>query len=93
MGPLSMNINSSDLPKTPLVGTFFPVRMCDRLCFWFLCEYQQLLEISRANHATVRVVGQSERQLSPLVLWIDEKCKKDGSLHRFWQESCTMSRV
>lgn len=50
--------------------------MCDRLCFWFLCEYQQLLEIPRANHVTVRVVGQSERQLSPLALKINKKTEK-----------------
>ncbi len=68
VGPFSININSSELLKTPLVGTFFPLRMCDRLCFWFLCEYQQLLEISQANHVTVHVVGQSERQMSPLAL-------------------------
>lgn len=76
MRPLSININSPELLKTLLVGTFFPVRMCDRLCFWFLCEYQQLLEISRANHVTVHVVGQSERQLSPLTLMINKKLKK-----------------
>lgn len=50
----------------------FPSEMCDRLCFWFLCEYQQLLEISLANHVTVCVVGQSERQLPPLALEINK---------------------
>lgn len=74
--PLSKNINTSELLKTPGVGTFFPVRMCDRLCFWFLCEYQQLLEISRANHVTVHVVGQLERQLSPPTVRITKKKKK-----------------
>lgn len=70
VAPFSININISELLRTPWVGTFFPVKMCDRLCFWFLCKYQQLLEISWANHVTVHVVGQSKRQLSPLTLTV-----------------------
>lgn len=79
----SKNISGSEFLKTCLVGIFFfPVKMCDRLCFWFLCEYQQLLEISRANRGTVHVGGQSERSLSPLVVKT-ERTEKDRSYHRF----------
>lgn len=95
--PLSVNINSSTLLKSPQVGTFFPVNMCDPLCFRFLCEYQQLLEISLANHITVHVVGKLERQLSPLALRVNKKHEKDRSYHNFWLDSftnvCTHKRI
>lgn len=60
--------------NTIWVGFFFlRMKICEPLCFWFLCDYQQLLEISQANHITVHVVEQSERQLSPLALVIKSK--------------------
>lgn len=77
------------LLKAPSRAAFFPLRMCSRLCFWFLCEDRRLLEISPANHATVHVVGGSERQLSPLALRINNYAEEIdpitsfGSTHTF----------
>ena len=59
---------------------FFPLKMCNRLCFGSLCENRRLLEISPANRRPpARAVGAlGKRSSSPLAT------TRDRSYRRFY---------